>query len=187
MKWRIMIFLFPVFLFTFTLDIVNPETIFRYKDKDGVIHLVDTPDKIPQEYKEKIEQRIETGEAKEPQPEYKELIEKATAPKAAEGEAGGKTEEEKKGEELKKWEETKSKVEGELSAAKSALDDAEAFKARTVNSYSRKTYTNADRDAAAKKVEIAKQQYEMAKQKYDAFKEEARTKAPYDWWRANFY
>ncbi|RMF96216.1 MAG: DUF4124 domain-containing protein [Candidatus Schekmanbacteria bacterium] len=158
-------------------------TIYKYTDENGVIHIVDSPEKIPPSLEEKVEKTKISSKPKEEEKDYKSVFDEEIEKSAEEAEA----EKKKKEEEIKEWDEKKNKLLAELSEAEEKVKRAEAFRLRTVSSYSRKNYTNADRKMAQKQLEVAKENYEKVKQRWEEFKESARTDAPYEWWRENFF
>jgi len=162
---------------------VTSSDIYKYTDENGTVHIVDSPEKIPSALEDEAEKTEVSSGTKKRTDNYKDLFsEDIEKSRALEEE-----EKKKKEEKLNEWNEKKRKLESELSEIEDKIKSAEAFKLRTVSSYSRKNYTNSDRQSAQKQLDAANESYERAKEKWEEFKESARTDAPYDWWRENFY
>lgn len=174
-----MTLLIPFFL----LPSYSSAAIYKFIDDQGVIHFVDTYDSIPEKYRGKIaEEKIKEGEKEgeaKPQKPYKPALKQETAK--------DKKDEKSEAKVIEEWNKKLKDAKEKLAKAKAALDEAQRVENRTVSSYSRKNYTNADRRAAQEATETAKKNLEEAQKEWDDLSEKAMREAPYSWWRENFY
>lgn len=182
LRISVWILCFTVF-FIFKSGKASSSGIYTFTDDNGMVHIVDSPEKIPSNLQNEAEKTKAGPSPKDKTDIYKDLLSDEIEKNKALEEEEKKRQEEK----LNEWNEKKEKIESELSEAEDKVKTAEALKNRTVSSYSRKNYTNADRQSAEKELDAAKSYYEDVKTKWEEFKESAKTDAPYDWWRENFY
>ncbi|OGL39972.1 MAG: hypothetical protein A2042_00445 [Candidatus Schekmanbacteria bacterium GWA2_38_11] len=184
MKMKILLIM-TLSIFFFLLPSPSSAAIYKFVDDQGVIHFVDTYDLIPEKYRLRSSEEKLKEERKEE--EMKPQTPVISTPK--EEKEAAKEPEKKKSEDeiIEEWNKKLQEANDNIAKAKAALDEAERFENRTVSSYSRENYTNADRKAAQEATEAAKKNLEKAQKDLDELAEIARSEAPYSWWRENFY